>query len=737
MQRAQGRNDRFWPLATLAIILLGALCGLIYSVALHFDTVAREREEAIVANGLDGVVSEVGRRVIPQAIWDDAVRHLDNDFDAGWARENIGAFLTATADFDAIFVIDAADRPRFASTESAGSVVEAYGPYAAAAAPLVTVVRAREATRAAAVDTLTDYIQVSSFASVNERIVILSATLVQPDFGHVRLSERRAPILVTALPVDEAFIEGIGRRFLLRGLHVHNRDSLPEIDQAHVTLPSVVGESVATIDWNPQTPGSDLIGRVGIPLVGALSALTLLALLLDRRASAMAQGLVASEARATQLAYFDTLTGLPNRMRLLERLDQALEHLRRDPNATFAVLSIDLRRFKAFSDHYGHHMCDQLIREVGRRLALQVRAVDTCARIGPDEFAIVQPNAGASQAAAFASRLLEVMQGAFDLDISEAFFDVSIGITVVTDGAMDAGEALRQADLALSRTRANNLGSAYGFFEIEMDAAVKTRRALEADLRAALAKGELEMVYQPQVKAKGVMTGVEALVRWRHPQRGFISPAYFVAMAEECGLIGELGLFTLARAFEDSRRWKGIKVAVNVSAIQLRTPGFVTTVSELVKKLRVDPRRFELEITESLLLGDDPDTHATLQRLRELGFSLALDDFGTGYSNLSYLKQFPISKIKIDQSFVANLGSDEAADAMVSAIIRLARALGLSVLAEGVETEDQRRRLAAAGCTEIQGYLYSQPLPAAGIDSLRQAAADRHSTLRLTPAAAA
>ncbi|HQP20365.1 MAG TPA: EAL domain-containing protein, partial [Phenylobacterium sp.] len=212
-----------------------------------------------------------------------------------------------------------------------------------------------------------------------------------------------------------------------------------------------------------------------------------------------------------------------------------------------------------------------------------------------------------------------------------------------------------------------------------------------------------------------------ALVRWRHPLRGDVSPAFFVPIAEECGLIVELGMFTLRRAFEDSRRWTGLKIAINVSANQLRLADFVLRLGELVEEYGVDPRQFELEITEGILLGDDPSTHDTLRRLRQMGFSLALDDFGTGYSSLSYLQRYPISKIKIDRSFIANLGVDLESEAVVGAIVKLARALKLAVIAEGVETTDQRERLAAAGCSEIQGYLFSRPVTADQIEQLMSA----------------
>ncbi|CAN1520706.1 COG5001 Predicted signal transduction protein containing a membrane domain, an EAL and a GGDEF domain [Caulobacteraceae bacterium] len=726
MPRQLLKADFFWPLATLGLVAIAVLVALVLSLVHQFDSLSREREQALVANGLTGITSEIAHRVVPQTVWDEAVRNLDNRFDPVWASENIGQYLSQTNGFDTSFVLDAGDRAIFAADGPKAvdaSVFEAFGP---ATAGVIASVRAQESARAlvnqrrSTPGQIPGPIQASSIAKVNGRLYIVSATLVQSDFGYARPKGPKAPIVVTGMELGQPFLKQFSERFMLTNLHVHGDDSRSDKRQAHIPLRALSGEYLATLDWEPQTPGKTMLGQVGGPILIIVGLLSLAALMLYRRVSGMAQSLLASEARATHLAYFDPLTGLPNRTRFQERLDHALDHLRRDHEATVAVHSIDLDRFKEINDLHGHQVGDQLIKLAARRLAAVCRSTDTFARFGADEFAIVQANATAAQAAALADRLIEAMTAPFYLETIRSFIGCSIGITMITDGDVDPGEAIRQADMALTRARADG-GSRFCFFEIEMDAAVKTRRSLEIDLREALAAGALEMAYQPQVNHRGVMTGVEALVRWRHPIRGSISPEYFVPIAEECGLISELGLFTIARAFQDSRRWKGLKVAINVSAIQLRTPGFVTAVSTLVSRLRVDPRRFELEITETVLIGDDPETHETLKRLRDLGFSLALDDFGTGYSSLSYLKRFPISKIKIDRSFIANLGIDDEADAVVGAIIRLARALKLNVIAEGVETSEQRDRLAAAGCSEIQGYLFSKPVSAADIEALRAA----------------
>ncbi len=417
------------------------------------------------------------------------------------------------------------------------------------------------------------------------------------------------------------------------------------------------------------------------------------------------------------MAVHDALTALPNRVLFTDRLSHALEQLRRRPGRV-AVFCIDLDRFKEVNDTFGHHCGDDLLREAAKRLAGTVRTSDTLARLGGDEFAIVQAEATPVAAAALARRINMAMVAPFELSVGRLFIGCSIGVTLIDDADVDPVESLRQADLALYKAKEAGRGQ-YSFFEPEMDAALRLRRAVESDLREALANGGLEMNYQSQVDVDDRPVGVEALVRWSHPTRGAVSPSYFVPIAEECGLIDILGAYTLRAAFTDSLQWPSeIKVAVNISAAQLRLHTFIPTVKRLLEETGASAKRFELEITESVFLGENPKVHANLNRLRELGFTLALDDFGTGYSSLSYLRRYPVDKIKIDRSFTAALGADRDADEVVGAIIRLARALNLSVVAEGVETADQRRRLAIAGCSDVQGFLFSRPMPAAAMGRL-------------------
>jgi diguanylate cyclase (GGDEF)-like protein len=423
----------------------------------------------------------------------------------------------------------------------------------------------------------------------------------------------------------------------------------------------------------------------------------------------------ASEARARHLAFHDTLTGLPNRALLNERLAKAYDDLRRN-GTRFAVHCIDLDNFKVVNDSFGHQAGDALIRQVANILSRTCQKSDTIARLGGDEFAIVQLNATLESAGVLAAKIVRLLSEPIDLDLGCAYTGCSIGISVVEDASEEPLEALRRADLALYRAKGEGRGR-YAFFEDEMDVAIRMKHGIRDELRSAITNGEIELAYQPQFNGAGGVSGVEALARWTHAERGVVPPSLFIPVAEEGGLIVELGYYVLRRAFLDAKRWPDLKVAVNVSAPQIRMKDFVPRMRGLLRETGASPHQFELEITEGLLMGDDPVTIETLRQLRQLGFGMALDDFGTGYSSLSYLRRYPIDKIKIDRSFIKNLGVDADAEPVVFAIVALARSLGLDVIAEGVETTEQRSSLETAGCGDIQGFLVGRPMWADEFDT--------------------
>ena len=420
-----------------------------------------------------------------------------------------------------------------------------------------------------------------------------------------------------------------------------------------------------------------------------------------------------AELKIAHMAHHDALTDLANRTLLNQRLAQAFAS-----NQTFAVHHIDLDKFKSVNDTLGHHAGDALLRGVSERLRRLVRPSDTIARMGGDEFVVLQiPVGDGREAGALAQRIIEQMAAPFEIDEQQTIAGASVGIAMAPADGTTPEQLLRNADLALYRAKSDGRGT-YRLFEPAMDEEVQSRRALELDLRKALAGGEFELHYQPLVKTEsGEISGFEALIRWQHPQRGLIAPNDFIPLAEEIGLIVPIGEWVIRQACRTASRWpKHLHVAVNISAAQFRYAGLAEVIVGALATAGLDASRLEIEITESVLLQDKEGTLAILHQLRALGVRIAMDDFGTGYSSLTYLQCFPFDKIKIDRSFVRDIATDAGSLNIVRAIAALASGMGMTATAEGVETREQLERIAAEGCTEMQGYLFSRPLPAAEIE---------------------
>ncbi|TGQ50510.1 EAL domain-containing protein [Mesorhizobium sp. M1C.F.Ca.ET.193.01.1.1] len=424
-----------------------------------------------------------------------------------------------------------------------------------------------------------------------------------------------------------------------------------------------------------------------------------------------------TEERMTHLAHHDTLTNLPNRSMFRERLDQALSEAKAAP---LAILSLDLDRFKAVNDTFGHPAGDWLLKCVAERLQRCLRGEkDVVARFGGDEFAIIQSNVkGAADAERLAKRIIEVIGRPYRDKSREMHIGVSLGIALYPDDGQDADTLLTSADMALYRGKSEGR-NVYRFFEPGMDAMVRERRALEVDLEAALPKREFELDYQPILDiASGDIVGAEALMRWRSPSRGRVSPEDFIAAAEETGLIVQLGDWALRKACGVAAGWpQEMRMAVNVSAAQIKSGGFARSVISALAFSGLPASRLELEITETVMMDESDTVLRTLSQLRELGIRIALDDFGTGYSSLGYLRRFPVDKIKIDRSFIRDLDRRDTA-AIVRTVIGLGIELGITVTAEGVETEAQLDMLRKAGCGEAQGYLIGVPAKASDMGRL-------------------
>ncbi len=425
-----------------------------------------------------------------------------------------------------------------------------------------------------------------------------------------------------------------------------------------------------------------------------------------------------AEQRIAHMARHDALTDLPNRLLFRERLAEALAGVSR--GTKLAVLYLDLDRFKAVNDTLGHPMGDELLKMVAARLRHCVREIDTVARVGGDEFAIIQTGIEEPlDTATLAQRIGEAVRAPYDLAGHAVVVDTSIGIAISPHDGTEPDGLLKAADMALYGAKADGRGT-YRFFEPAMDMRMKARRELEIALRQALAAGQFELHYQPLVNVvDNRITGCEALLRWNHPERGMIPPAEFIPVAEEIGLIVPLGEWVLRKACLDAASWPDdIKVAVNLSPTQVINQNLVPIVVSALAAAGLPARRLEVEITESVLMHNTETNTATLHRLRELGVHISMDDFGTGYSSLSYLRKFPFDKIKIDRSFISGLPGDNESIAIVRAVAGLATNLNMTATAEGVETAEQLEAIRALGCVEMQGYLFSRPVPLSQIMSL-------------------
>jgi diguanylate cyclase (GGDEF)-like protein len=417
-----------------------------------------------------------------------------------------------------------------------------------------------------------------------------------------------------------------------------------------------------------------------------------------------------TEQKVIELANLDTLTGLANRRHFSEAMARMIDGKRQRPS--FAILFLDLDRFKAVNDTLGHAIGDLLLREVAQRIKGALRAGDEIGRIGGDEFAVLLAPAGQAEAEAVARKLTRVVAAPYEIEGHDIIIGTSAGIALSSQLATDPAELMKAADLALYAAKADGRGG-YRVYEAGMEATAKSRRSLELDLRSALANNEFEIHYQPVVDLqRETLSGFEALLRWRHPERGLVSPESFIPIAEDLGLIVPIGAFVLREACREACRWPAsLTIAVNLSAAQFARGVVERCVADALAETGLEPSRLELEVTERALMDERHAAIAALERLQRSGCRISLDDFGTGYSSLSYLTRFAFDTIKIDRSFVTNLETSTHSDAIVRASISIARHLKMELTAEGVETQQQAALLAALGCNKAQGYFYSPPVP--------------------------
>ncbi len=649
------------PIGVIVAVAIVCIVVAVLSSAQRADEVAVEHETQMFSTSLNNFGARVLREVESVAASDAAIRNIRVTFDSDWAKQHVGTRLEAFFEHDFVFVFDAKDNPMF-STSGRHSAETAFLP---SMQPDLTSVLAYMRGRDAFLNNAIRFNYTSatsggarSQAAVIRRLMdrpaVIAAVAVGPTDANPAGIESAAPIMMSVKFIDSEALFRIATQLRLINLRNIEAVPVPPGDFTYeLTTPN--GESIARFAWTPKQPGAEIVHSV-VPFIAvALAGFALLAAFVLRYMRRTAVAIAVGESRLRHLAMHDPLCGLPNRIFFSERLEAVIEEVHAGSSPA-AVFYIDLDHFKDVNDTLGHPVGDELIRNVTLRLSRTLRGGDLVARLGGDEFAVISSiGDDTAKMMALAQRIIAAICAPYAIGGQNIVIGASIDIAVIGHDCAGSADIMRYADMALYR--AKNEGRNRGcIYDAAMDADLSNRKLLEGDLREAIKNDRLKLLYQPIVNKSGdTVVGVEALCRWTHPTRGEITPTEFIAAAEHSGLIIELGAWVLRRACLDGMAWPGLTVAVNVSPLQFRRTDFAEVVERTLAETKFDPARLELELTESVLLGNVETAEAGMLRLKALGVRLALDDFGTGYSSLLYLRRFPFDKLKIDRSFVLSI----------------------------------------------------------------------------------
>ena len=699
---------------TLVALAIGGGAALyVYWVTTQIDAFAVGRQTALVQRAFNEAIIDMGRQQQTVTVWDDAVAKTRAG-DQKWMAENIGEWMRSFFGHDEVYVLDAHNMPVYAMEDGKtvpAATFEAVRPRLERLANDLRRKLRRAPDRGAA--------EAHDVMMIAGTPALVSIKAIVPSNNRVAVDPGDEFIHISVIDLTDAYLRQLGEHHLVSGLRYSPH---PSTNHGEISLPlAASGGPIGYAVWPAVRPGLQLISRTAPVIAFAVICAVALMFWLNRILRRMATELQASERRANFIARHDPLTGLPNRLLFYEQTARLLKT--RAPAESLALLFIDLDRFKNVNDTLGHAAGDDLLQEVASRLEQAVEH-GSLARFGGDEFAVLLQAPALDQGAIrTAERILSLLREPFELLGSQAYVDASIGIAVAPRDGLDMAELARKADIALYEAKRRGRGCSCLFTE-DMDQEAQLKRQIEADLRAALLAGDqFQLNFQP-IYAPGsdLPIGAEALIRWNHPTRGALSPAVFIAVAEERGLIRQIGEWVIDRACSILNDIDLAWIAVNASSIEIEDPEYASRVLEILAKHGVSPSRIQIEVTETVLLNRDTVVAGTLGQLRSAGVRIALDDFGTGYSSLGYLHDYPVDKIKIDQSFVRPLGNEAGADAIVRAMLDLGQAFEISVTAEGVETRGQYDRLVEMGCGELQGYLLSGPI---GCDALKQLISDQ------------
>jgi diguanylate cyclase (GGDEF)-like protein len=723
-------GDRWIVAAGLVVAsAVAALLGIAFLVAHNVDEDSARRDIALAKNGLESLVGRVRHDLVSLAQWDEVVQRVLLKNDTAWLHRYFGGRLRETSGHDLSFILYPSGAPAYASIDGVNVYNDLYDWVRPQVDPVVAEVKNSYAKQAAVpprgtgeMESLPEPASRAVFRPIDYKSALVVAATIVPNHDAALLGNRTPPVAISV-----SFLEGDLLRQLAKNLSIDDlaleNGAEPADGKVGIELPLPREGAHAWLVWKPRQPGTEMLYRLMPALAGVVVFIGVVGFFVLRHVRRSNLQLAESERRATELAFRDTLTGLGNRAQLIETLARILPGLQKDEHV--ALLFIDIDGFKDINDTLGHHVGDELLTVTAWRLA-SVKNCVGAVRLGGDEFAILIRLDEDDEIGGICRHVLDSLRHPTPAGDHVLTLSASIGVAVAPEHADDPETLLRRADIALYRARTDGRGS-LRMFDPGYEEALHKRGKMERELAQTLARDELRVLYQPILSADGErIVGVEALMRWEHPERGIVMPSEFIPAAEHSGLIVRLDEWVLRRACETAARWPGISLAVNLSPSNFHSSDMVDRVSRVLNETGFDPCHLELEITENMLLHATPDVLGQLAEMRRMGIRIVLDDFGTGYSSLGYLRRFPVDKIKIDQSFVKNLGVTEEAAAIVECVARLGRALGLTVTAEGVETGEQHRFVRAAGCHQLQGFLFSPPVAAERISEfLRPSEAGR------------
>ena len=693
-------------LVTGIVITVATVLFTVSWMAKQHDEQAALGTETMVVGGMQAMSKRLTQLANDYGWWEEAYEAYVRG-DTEWVDANMGTGITDTAIADLMVIIS-----------PDGELDHAWiGEEAPDSIDAVITPKALEGIRERAAG-----MEVANLAGKGGYYIdtpsvpmMLSIQHVSPVSRAAEVTSDELPIIVFGNYLDEQRMHDLGTAFLIDDLHYAPGEVDPSAAPETV-VHDIFGNTLGRFEWTPPQPGNALLRGVLVPIGIALTLFCVVALVTALRARRMALALTESEREAITAARTDSMTGLLNRAgfsRLIESepIGDACKH------GDLAVIYVDINGFKVVNDSIGHHGGDDLVRALAARIRSMVPSDAEVARIGGDEFAIVLVGPGIAEEARFVSgAIAQAIDKPFTISGFEFHVTASIGYAASGDRGVSPAELIRRADLAMYRAKNGAEREALAY-DADMETGALEKKKIERDLRRAIEKGELRVFYQPILRGTDLaVTALEALVRWTSAEHGPVSPAVFIPVAEETGLIHDIGRLVVNQACIDLHRWPDIQMAINVSPVQLRDPNFAHDLRALVERHGHNPARFELELTEGILVNNPTIAARKLAMLKEFGFILSLDDFGTGFSSIGYLSQFPFDILKIDRSFVRDVGADATANALLQSLVSLGDALDLEVVAEGIENEDQLRLLRLVRCTYVQGFMFSKPIAADEID---------------------